>query len=95
MRRNGEKQPEDHIRCPKCQSFYGFVKCRITLSDRRNLCLSCAVQEEKDRVKLNHEKDEKNKKAFVRPVQTTQTRLLQPMEEAGGTGTQNLRERET
>lgn len=40
------RQPEDHIKCPACGNYYGFIRCRVTLQDRRNLCLLCASDEE-------------------------------------------------
>jgi hypothetical protein len=40
-------QPKDHVFCPKCGVRYGFIKCRVTLSDGRNICLGCGTEEER------------------------------------------------
>lgn len=42
------KNPKSWTVCEKCDRFYGFVACRISLNDGRNICLTCAAQEEKD-----------------------------------------------
>lgn len=52
----GEKQPIDHVYCSKCGLPYGFIKCRITLKNpHRNICLKCAVEEERAKVKTGLE----------------------------------------
>lgn len=52
MRKKGEKIPEDHIYCSKCTRPYGFIRCRITTANpKRNICLGCAVEEERDKLK--------------------------------------------
>lgn len=48
-----QKQPEEHVRCPRCGEMYRFTKCRISQYDekgkRYELCLTCAVLEEKEK----------------------------------------------
>ena len=45
--KKGEKIPDEWIICPSCQQFYGWVNCRITLSNpRRDKCLGCAIVDE-------------------------------------------------
>ncbi len=51
MGKKWEKQPEDHIRCPKCDNVYGFVRCRVTNADGSNNCLTCGANEERLRMK--------------------------------------------
>lgn len=44
------EQPLDHKQCSVCQLPYGFIRCRVTLRSAggtRNVCLKCAVIEEK------------------------------------------------
>lgn len=47
------KQPEEHVRCPRCKEPYRFTKCRVSQYDkdgkRYELCLTCAVLEEKEK----------------------------------------------
>lgn len=48
-------QPLDHKQCSVCDKPYGFVRCRVTLntsSGKRNVCLACAVAEERLAAKL-------------------------------------------
>lgn len=46
MRRKSEKIPEEWVKCPKCDRFYGFIRCRITKGGKSQ-CLTCAVEESK------------------------------------------------
>jgi RNase P subunit RPR2 len=48
MRRNAKNIPRDWVYCSKCDVPYGFIKCRVTVSDKtgvRNICLHCRVLE--------------------------------------------------
>jgi hypothetical protein len=40
-------EPKDHKVCPVCNLPYAFVRCRVTMADRTNMCLLCAVELEK------------------------------------------------
>lgn len=49
--KRAQKQPADWVTCPKCNQPYTFMSCRITLPDKSSICLHCAVQEQRDKVK--------------------------------------------
>ncbi len=38
---------DDTVECPRCERAYSFIRCRITDSKGKNLCLACAVDDEK------------------------------------------------
>lgn len=42
------KVDEYLVICPKCSRPYGFIRCRVTFPGGKNLCLGCAVEEEKE-----------------------------------------------
>lgn len=52
--RKANKIPEDWVRCPVCLLTYGFIRCRVTLSDKRDICLIC-LGEENEQKRLHKE----------------------------------------
>lgn len=45
--RQGQLQDPQLTVCPKCDNYYGFVRCRITKSGKSQ-CLQCAILAEKE-----------------------------------------------
>lgn len=41
------KQPVEWVKCPQCNLPYDFLRCRIADSKGKNLCMRCALDEEK------------------------------------------------
>lgn len=41
----GEKQPRDHVYCPRCDRPYGYIRFRYTNSKGENMCGNCGAIE--------------------------------------------------
>lgn len=73
--RKPEKAPRDWSYCSRCDRPYGFINCRFTTNKGVNICLGCAIEEEKSVAKGVHEK-------VQQALSPTQPRQSEPPKQA-------------